>query len=253
MIDVDQGPVAQSPRVRRDLSVHTDADLHHRANSIYAGSVTDTTTGSRRELNKERTRRAIRASVLQLACQSPIAELTAEQIADRAGISRRTFFNYYAGIDAVLAQATQEPMLGLFEAFLARPGDEDPLAAMIAALQGPLPIELAQWCAALSRPDNKSSEVYAQVWQRHTAWLAGVIHTRLGADADPLYVAGLAGSVMSLFTAAQDSWITRTQGRLDDASLLLFADLLRDALGHARAGWRAPRTTSRSAREHPQR
>lgn len=202
--------------------------------------MTKALTGSRRELNKERTRRAIQSSVLQLACDCPIAEITAEQIADRAGISRRTFFNYYAGLDDVLAQATQEPVLGLFEAFLARPGAEDPLAAMIATLQGPLPIELARWCAALSRAGNTSSEVYARVWQQHTAWLAGVLQTRLGADTDPLYVAGLAGSVMSLFTAAQDSWITRTQGRLDEASLQLFADLLRTSLGHARAGWRAP-------------
>lgn len=201
---------------------------------------TQNAPGSRRELNKERTRRAIQASVLQLACAGPIGELTAEQIAEGAGVSRRTFFNYYAGLDTLLAEATQEPMLGLFEDFLARPGHEDPLSAMIATLRGPLPIELARWCAALSHPDNQRSEIYGQVWARHTDWLAGMLQARLGPDADPLYVAGLAGSVMSLFTAAQDIWIARTRGGLDDASLLLFADLLRTALGHARAGWRTP-------------
>ncbi len=204
-----------------------------------------TKTGSRRELNKERTRQSIKSAVLHLACGCPIASITAEQIAEQAGVSRRTFFNYYAGIDAVLTEATQEPMLAVFEAFLARPADEDPLAAMIAALQGPLPGELAQWCAALSRPDNQSSETYARVWQRHTEWVAGVLHARLGPDANHLYVAGLAGAVMSLFTAAQERWMTRTQGRLDEASLLLFSELLRTALSHARDGWRNPQLTHR--------
>lgn len=202
-----------------------------------------TETGSRRELNKQRTRQSIKAAVLDLACGCPIAAITAEQIADQAGVSRRTFFNYYAGIDAVLAEATQEPMLAVFESFLARPASEDPLTAMINALQGPIPWDLARWCAALCRPGNQESEVHAQVWQRHTDWLARVLRARLGDDADPMYVASLAGSVMSLFTAAQDRWMTSTQGRLDAASLLLFSELLRTALGHARDGWRTPQPT----------
>jgi len=73
--------------------------------------------------------------------------------------------------------------------------------------------------------------------------VAGVLQARLGPDADHLYVAGLAGAVMSLFTAAQERWMTRTQGGLDEASLLLFSELLRTALAHARDGWRTPQLT----------
>lgn len=194
-------------------------------------------TLTRRELNKERTRRAIKDAVLQLAGERDIAGLTAEEIAEHAGVSRRTFFNYYAGLDAVLVEATLEPMHEVARRFLARPPGEDPLAAMIAALEGPVPADLARWTAALCE-DTQGTEIFARMWQLHAEWLQGVLTQRLGTDPDPLYVAGLAGAVMSVFAAAQAVWLTQTSGRLDAASLEAFSDHVRTALGHARDGWR---------------
>jgi AcrR family transcriptional regulator len=202
---------------------------------------------SRRERNKVRTRQAIKSAVLDLALERDIGTVTAEEIAEHAGISRRTFFNYYAGLDAVLVEATLEPMHAVAERFLQRPADEDPLAAMVAALEGPAPVELARWSVALCRESTQGTEVYARMWQLHTAWLRGVLQDRLGAaSVDPLYVAGLAGAVMSVFSAAQATWLTRTGGRLDEASLEDLSHDVRSALQHARDGWRAPPRSART-------
>lgn len=193
---------------------------------------------SRRELNKERTRESIREAVLELATSRLLAEITVEEIADRAGVSRRTFFNYYAGIDAVLAEATRKPMADVAEAFLARPRSEDPLAAIIASLNDHLPRELLPWCVVLGQPEAQTSEIHRQVWHLHTEWLGGVLRQRMGPSADALFISALAGTVMSIFDAATQSWLQRSQGRLDQESLEMYGSLLATALGYARDGWR---------------
>lgn len=205
--------------------------------------MTSPSTPSRRELNKERTRQAIRDAVLALSRTQPITQITADDIAGHAGISRRTFFNYYAGLDAVLAEATLEPLVEVVEIFLARPPSEDPLAAMIAALDGPAPLELARWSAALCDEDAQRTELLAQVWQLQAQWLQQMLRVRLGEEADALYVASLAGTVIAAFSAAEAEWMVRTGGDLDDASLDLLSALVRTAFAHARAGWRTPHTS----------
>lgn len=48
-----------------------------------------------RERNKRATRRALRAATLSLGLEQGLAEVSAEDIARRAGVSTRTFFNYF--------------------------------------------------------------------------------------------------------------------------------------------------------------
>ncbi|MGB3763056.1 MAG: hypothetical protein WA966_07520 [Ornithinimicrobium sp.] len=200
--------------------------------------MTDATDPSRRELNKERTRASIRAATWTLATQRPLGEITAEQISESAGVSRRTFFNYYAGVDAVMAEAIREPMLDMAAAFLARPCGEDPLTAIVAALGNQLPTEIVRWCVVLAPEQAHNSEVYAQLWHRHTDWLISVLHQRLGDGADTLLVEGLAGSILSIFAATSRAWLERSHGRVDTESSVLFRELLVAGFDCARDGWR---------------
>ncbi|MCY7343181.1 MAG: TetR/AcrR family transcriptional regulator [Pseudonocardia sp.] len=48
-----------------------------------------------RERNKRATRRALRAATLELGLRRGLAEVSVEEIARRAGVSPRTFFNYF--------------------------------------------------------------------------------------------------------------------------------------------------------------
>ena len=60
---------------------------------------------SRRELNKAATRRAIAEAALALLRARGVGRFTVEDIASAAGVSRRTFFNYFPSREAALAVA----------------------------------------------------------------------------------------------------------------------------------------------------
>lgn len=62
---------------------------------------------SRRELNKAATREAIVRSVFEQLQSVGYEGLTAESVADAAGVSRRTFFNYFPSIEAALNEPTK--------------------------------------------------------------------------------------------------------------------------------------------------
>lgn len=65
--------------------------------------VTSPSTGTRRELNKRATKQAIVEAVADLLRNGSATALTATQIAEAAGVSRRTLFNYFPSVDAVFS------------------------------------------------------------------------------------------------------------------------------------------------------
>ncbi|GAA2540717.1 TetR/AcrR family transcriptional regulator [Pseudonocardia hydrocarbonoxydans] len=75
-----------------------------------------------RERRKRSTRRALRSAVLELGLERGWAEVRVEEVAERAGVSARTFFNYFE---------TKEDA-ALLDLFVV-PDDE------LAALEGPAP------------------------------------------------------------------------------------------------------------------
>lgn len=70
--------------------------------------MTTVSTGTRRELNKQATRQAIVDAALSILRNGSDQEMTATNIAETAGISRRTLFNYFPTVDAILAYPVQE-------------------------------------------------------------------------------------------------------------------------------------------------
>ena len=52
-------------------------------------------TPDRRERKKRETRRRLQVATLRLAAEHGLARVTAEQIAEAADVSPRTFFNYF--------------------------------------------------------------------------------------------------------------------------------------------------------------
>ncbi|MBW8172439.1 TetR/AcrR family transcriptional regulator [Ornithinimicrobium sp. Arc0846-15] len=193
---------------------------------------------SRRELNKRRTRVAIQEAVLQAAAEHGFDHVTADDVAERAGVSRRTFFNYYSGLDAVVADATQVPMRGIAEVFLARPASEDPLLALINSLDDAMPESLARWCAAPGFPEDPHHELHGKVWQRHTEWVSEMLRQRVGKEAHDLYVSTLSTTVLHVFEAAQITWMTKCRGAIDVPARQAFTAEVRTALTFARDGWR---------------
>ncbi|MFF5262110.1 TetR family transcriptional regulator [Actinomadura viridis] len=86
-----------------------------------------------RERKKEATREALHDAAMRLAIEHGLDQVTVEAIADAAGVSRRTFSNYFAGKEDALLYGDEQRMVELLEAFEARPAGESSWAALRAA------------------------------------------------------------------------------------------------------------------------
>ena len=203
-----------------------------------------TETLGRRELNKTRTREAIVAALRTLVAEQPMSEVTVDQLAEAAGISRRTFFNYFPNTIAVLSQTFAElagQMLSQVDGELLR---TDPVAAVrtLVKARGVSP-ELLSWLAALNchqRVDEADGLIERAVWAELAAWLQEVLVDELPEGSDPLYVSTLASAVMGTFSAAERPWLAALEGRsaLSQDDVDHFHDHLDRALGYLARGLR---------------
>ena len=203
---------------------------------------------SRRELNKARTHQALIDAARELGQEHGLGNVTAEDIADRAGVSRRTFFNYFSGIEGVVAAGMAEPLERIAAALRRRPLDEQPLEAIAAALrEEPLPAEiLLGWAPTTAPSSAQGHELHLRVWQHHANWLVEILRDRLddsgntGND-DELRVRSLAAAVMGIFEVVQAAWLPTAVGRDPEEAVADFNRELVRILGYAGAGWQHPR------------
>src|SRR4051812_710609 len=83
---------------------------------------------------RERTRRAVRAELVEIAVNLFLTQgfeaTTVEQIAAAAGLSRRSYFRYFASKDDVFVEVISVLGQGVAAALTARPPEEAPWAAL---------------------------------------------------------------------------------------------------------------------------
>src|SRR5690625_948570 len=195
----------------------------------------------RRELNKARTHQAMVDAARDLGRERGLENVTAEDIADRAGVSRRTFFNYFTGVEAVVADGLAEPLQRIAAALRARPREEQPLTAIIEALRAePLGADRLHGSLPASTESSlRGRELQLRVWQHHEDWLVGVLQDRVPDD-DDLRMRSLAAAVMAMFEAVQRAWLPTAVELPPDQAVASFNDTLLRVLRHADAGWREP-------------
>lgn len=88
-----------------------------------------------RERKKAATRQAVHEAALRLTVEHGIEHATVEAIADAAGISRRTFSNYFAGKEAALLYGEEQHMREFVQRVRDRPAAEAPWAALCGAFR----------------------------------------------------------------------------------------------------------------------
>lgn len=202
--------------------------------------------GSRRERNKARTRTRLLDALRDQLAQGSLESMTVEEVAEAAGVSRRTFFNYFSSLEAALAEGMSEPIAGIAESLTSQPADQPPLPAMLAALETtPIPRDLLAWIAAVKCSGLERHSVAVNVWTYHQDWFEGVLRERMP-QADDLAVTTLAGTVMAIFEAAERQWMQRPAGVVDDAAAAEFNRLLSQGLRLAATGWVIPDDTGRT-------
>jgi AcrR family transcriptional regulator len=85
-----------------------------------------------RERKKAATRQALHESAVRLAIEHGLDRITVEAIADDAGVSRRTFSNYFGSKEEALMYGDFQRVQRLLDAVRARPAGEAPWAALTA-------------------------------------------------------------------------------------------------------------------------
>lgn len=142
-----------------------------------------------RERKKHATRVALRRAALTLAVERGPEHVTVDDIAAAAGVSPRTFFNYFASKEDALVGEHTERFAAFRELLLARPDDEPPLVAVGAAVAEYLRgIELDREVWALRRG----------LVERHPELLPRVLGANANAERELAHAiaerAGLAGA-----------------------------------------------------------
>ncbi|HEX8866375.1 MAG TPA: TetR family transcriptional regulator [Lentzea sp.] len=105
-----------------------------------------------RERKKAETRRVLAAAALRLAMERGLDGVTVEDIADQAGVSRRTFSNYFANKEDAVLGADRERFQALVALVGSRPPGERPwdaLRAATAELYRTWPVPDVEWMAQL--------------------------------------------------------------------------------------------------------
>ncbi|MCU1517333.1 MAG: TetR family transcriptional regulator [Pseudarthrobacter sp.] len=199
---------------------------------------------SRREQNKAATRQAITDAALNLLRGRGPGNFTVEDIAEAAGISRRTFFNYFSSTEAALAAVTNGFLDHALQQFRLRPAEEPILESARAALmQLADPMTVAPMAELFTLTQHNASLVRSELeaWDHCTEQIIQAAKERVaktpGAAIDELYLRALAGSVISCGKAAMDVWFAQCGADLSPSSLTVLRHLLIDAMGLLGSGF----------------
>ncbi|WP_433714860.1 TetR/AcrR family transcriptional regulator [Nocardia sp. CA-084685] len=193
-----------------------------------------------RERKKLDTRKALSDATLELALEHGLAHITREDIAARAGVSVRTFNNYFTGKHEALAYRQTERIQRSLIALRSRPADEPLWIAITSAVLEPLEADgvgehppTARQLAVV-RELLESPETRAAVSKAVSDDWIEAIAARTGTDAArDLYPRLVVGTIGAIYQAATATYVHA------DPPVLLTA-LLRQAIDEVAAGLPAP-------------
>ena len=166
-----------------------------------------------RERKKVATRRALISAATRLVAERGLDRVTVDDIADAAGVSVRTFFNYFAAKDDAVIGADVERVHELLATLATRPTDEPPLVTLRAALTSTLDgyVEhrddwalrsslVRQWPQLRARHMGQFEELERQ--------LVEAVAERMGADADrDVYPTLVVSAAVAALRSALRAWV----------------------------------------------
>jgi AcrR family transcriptional regulator len=195
-----------------------------------------------RARNRERTALRLEQAAWDLVAEEGFDAVTADAVADRAQVSRRTFFNYYPRVELVL-QEPMRPVIGaLVERFVERPVEENVADSLAAVLTEPLDAEFLEKAAICFGQVAHSPAARFFVLEAQAAEVAQVAEALKERDpsVDDLHAQVVAGAVLTAGYAATMTWVNTCGGRVDDLGRQQHLDLLRQAFAHLFAAFSAP-------------
>ena len=162
-------------------------------------------TSGLRERKKQATRLALHEAALRLVAERGLDGVSVDDIAARADVSPRTFFNYFSSKDDAVLGLDPEASGRQVQLFLARPASESPLRALRAVSRDQA-VEMADdtevWPLRLTVIDGNPSLIarlaaaFGEAEKALAQAVADRTATRVGADVYPTLVAAVAGVAM---------------------------------------------------------
>lgn len=177
-----------------------------------AHKAADPAEPSRRQAHKLRTERALQQAALALFGEQGYDTTTTDEIAERAGVSPRTFFRYFPTKESVLFLGEFGWLQSFNKEFLAQPEDLSDLDAMRATLHLLAP-DIIKRRAALTLYEKavaSSPTLRGGVFdhqQQDIAAIAGAIATRRGLDEPDLACRTLATVVLLTYRNSVMRWL----------------------------------------------
>jgi AcrR family transcriptional regulator len=188
---------------------------------------------------RERTRRAVQTEIANAAIDLFLVQgfeaTTVDQIATAAGLSRRSFFRYFASKDDVLVDQLSAAGAMIADDVGARPADEAPwlvmrrgfdrLVEMISTEDRGLP---------MTRLMFKTAPLHASLLERQASWRSDIatallprMPTRMPTADRNLRADALSGAAIACLMSAQLEWVRRNGSR----PLGTLVDQTMDAVG----------------------
>ena len=194
---------------------------------------------SRRELNKVATREAIANAALEFLRSGGLNSFTVDDVAAAAGVSRRTFFNYFSSVEAAVASFTQDYLDQVIVELQARPADEPVLESAQIALSA---VGSARNLAILAETftltqDPQLGRFQLQAWDECSVKIIEVARHRLPPGADELYLHALVGAVIGSCRAAFLVWFQKHGTTITEESLADLRGFLERTISHIRTGF----------------
>jgi len=193
-------------------------------------ATTETTTFiRRRDRQREETRRDLALAAFELASERGLANVRVPEIAAAAGVSTRTFNNYFPSKEAAIAWPAARRAARWAEGLLARPAEEplrEALLAVTADVHAPpgegLPGDYLRRLGALVAGEPGLRGEYLKASQAGEQALARAIAARTGAGEDELAPKVIAAIVVGADRAAVVHWMRQEgkQGPLRETALV---------------------------------
>lgn len=200
-----------------------------------------------RERKKRATRAALGLAAWRLMIERGYAQVRVEDIAAAAGVSARTFGNYFSGKEEALLSVGADRGARMVAALGARPEGEELWQALAHAMSeqfagaGAVPQGVAQSIRYPPELAAAQRRLHASI----EAALAAAIADRTGTDAElDLYPRLVAGVAVSATQTAFDYW-------RGSESTAPFPEVLRRVLRQVAAGLPAPPARSSAAGPYP--
>lgn len=198
----------------------------------------------RREANKARTRAALEDAAYDILETEGAEALTVDRVADAAGISRRTFFNYYPSLEALIAAGTDEILDHVGCALQRRPDAEALPDCAWSVVEEIFTLELLREATRAWRAVDQAPAARRYALEAHSDHAVAVAETWARArldplNADPLRTSVLTSILLAAFDEARRHWLTTHPGDIDERGLDDFLVEVRRAIDLVRPAFDA--------------